>query len=497
MTRAVAVLLGTCVCLAAASFGFGAVAAQSRLAPFEPPDGFAYHGMFIRLWESDDPRVGDSRPFGTRLQDSIVTEMAGKSPAIMLVPTTWQTETGDPIPFANALDEIRRFESFGGRRITPFLKWNAQSGWEDNQASYRGIMTKDVAAGSLDTYIRQYARDVRAWGRPIFISPVCAEFNGNWWRSCSPLANPAITHADFTNSWRRVVELFRQEGATNVAWVWNPVLIPDLDSIEPYWPGDNFVDWAGIDHYDKFTPADMEPAYRFAVAHGKPFFIGEWGVRLHTSTLNATQQQQWLEAMFAFYESHPKVKAIVYYNYNQRFYEEDAAHMAGHVNLYEGQVNYHPHRNNGDSRLLAESGAAFRATYARRISHPRYLSEVSSFPAAQESSTQTPRPSPTPSSTSSPRPTLVPTVSPTSSPTPLAPTATPQIPEPAATPGWLLVQEFSPALSLTEARLWDAAPGEWYRVLGVESGWALARWEFDTPEWVVWIELDGRVLLTD
>jgi hypothetical protein len=50
--------------------------------------------------------------------------------------------------------------------------------------------------------------------------------------------------------------------------------------------------------------------------------------------------------------------------------------MGPHTSLYSGQVNYHPNVNDGDSRLLADSGAGFRELYSRRIANPRYLSAI-------------------------------------------------------------------------------------------------------------------------
>jgi hypothetical protein len=46
---------------------------------------------------------------------------------------------------------------------------------------------------------------------------------------------------------------------------------------------------------------------------------------------------------------------------------------------------------------------------------------------------------------------------------------------------------------MTDDVLWIASPGEWYRVLDQDEGWALTVWEFDPPDATVWIELDGRV----
>jgi hypothetical protein len=373
MQLAIAVSIGVLVLsgLGAASSAQG----QVRPSLYEPPDGFAYSGMYLRTWDSSDLRIGDTRPFAERLQDAADQELAGKPPAIVLVPTTWQREDGVPIPFENTLEEIRKFHDFGYGQRVAFIKWNAQSGWDNSTSAYRGITTRDIVQGKLDGYIHQYARDVRAYGRPLFISPICAEFNGGYW-NCGPAVNRSITVADFITAWRRVVDIFRSEGATNVAWVWNPMPPPNGGlPFEPFWPGDEYVDWAGIDMYDGEAPANIEASYQFAVAHGKPFFLGEWGTRVG-GNLTPQQQRDWLNGMFEMFESHPKIKAIVYYNYKQLWSHEDPAHMGPHTSLYGGQVNYHPNVNDGDSRLLADSGAGFRELYSRRIAHPRYLSAI-------------------------------------------------------------------------------------------------------------------------
>ncbi len=75
-------------------------------------------------------------------------------------------------------------------------------------------------------------------------------------------------------------------------------------------------------------------------------------------------------------------------------------------------------------------------------------------------------------------------------PAPTLVPAPPRVPE-----LWFQVLEPTPAYSSTDEVLWIAAPGEWYRVLDQDAGWALALWEFDPPDALVWIELDGRVEL--
>src|SRR5262249_38371097 len=56
--------------------------------------------------------------------------------------------------------------------------------------------------------------------------PLRRRVNGSWWYGQSPRANPSLTTADFVAAWRRVVDIFRQEGAFNVSWAWVAVTPP-------------------------------------------------------------------------------------------------------------------------------------------------------------------------------------------------------------------------------------------------------------------------------
>ena len=78
----------------------------------------------------------------------------------------------------------------------------------------------DVRNGAVDSYIRAYARDVRGYGKPVLITPFVAEFNGTWWWAVSPDMNHGLTTDDFVQAWRRVVDIFRAVGASNVSWAW-------------------------------------------------------------------------------------------------------------------------------------------------------------------------------------------------------------------------------------------------------------------------------------
>jgi hypothetical protein len=109
--------------------------------------------------------------------------------------------------------------------------------------------------------------------------------------------------------------------------------------------------------------------------------------------------------------------------------------------------------------------------------------------------------------TATPTPTVVavlPTATPvvivvTSTPAPREPTPLPPPPPPPPPPVselWLLVLDATQTYTVTDEPAWIAQPGEWYRVIMQEADWALAHWEGDPPEVAVWIQLDGRVQLT-
>ncbi len=335
--------------------------------------------MTYRTWDSPDALHGDVRLFAERYGDAIAVELGGKAPSVFGVPTVWQRVDGTMVPFSEAREAIDRHYSVSDAGV-PVVTWNAQTGWDNLSHAYSGITTKTIVSGSLDAYIRQYARDVREYGRPMFIRLICGETNGSWSMNCSPNANRTLKASTFVQAWRRVVDIFSAEGVTNVSWVWNMNTFParlsnwgvDTD-ISSYYPGDGYVTWVGADHYDYGDPALLNPHVRFALARKKPFFLAEWAIRHPVSRLTPEQEQEWLEAMFDYIEAHTVIKAPLYFNYaaNAPFESTD-----GNVFVYQRLVNYTPNVNDGDSRLIAESGASFRATFARRISDQRYRSEV-------------------------------------------------------------------------------------------------------------------------
>lgn len=178
---------------------------------------------------------------------------------------------------------------------------------------------KDIIAGTEDPYILGVAQECKAFGYPLFIR-FGAEMNLN--QGHPEPASWAEFPADFVEAWRRVVDLFRSQGVTNVKWVWNPSS-PEtagaVHSSSEYYPGDSYVDWVGIDMYQNHDGSDpelqMAPLYNDYGAR-KPIGIFEWGTNSRqwsgVDTPDAVRAD-YMEKFFNAVESRPKVKLIAYH----------------------------------------------------------------------------------------------------------------------------------------------------------------------------------------
>lgn len=113
------------------------------------------------------------------------------------------------------------------------------------------------------------------------------------------------TQAEYIAAYRRVVDIFRSRGVTNVKWTWqmtewsfrvNPT---DRRSAPKWYPGDSYVDVVGADGYNWSTckgangkweefKAFAEPVVQFARARGKQAAFPEFGSQ------SGTRRAQWL-----------------------------------------------------------------------------------------------------------------------------------------------------------------------------------------------------------
>jgi hypothetical protein len=181
-----------------------------------------------------------------------------------------------------------------------------------------GTSLESVAKGGQDAAIRKWAQEAKAWGHPFLLAP-WREMNGSWysWGRSSY----------FVPAWRHFHDLVVAEGATNVTWTWVPNSIwsdPASDPT-PYYPGDAYVDWTGMDSYNwgrmpaqpdrwKNPEQVVTPTLKILrkVAPTKPVAIVE-----DAATEYGGNKTDWIREMLTTYlPHHPEIKAYLWFNWN-------------------------------------------------------------------------------------------------------------------------------------------------------------------------------------
>jgi hypothetical protein len=245
-----------------------------RQPRFRPPDDTVYLGV-----STDHARLPSFAKASGRTRPALYGR--------------WTTPGG---PVQPVLDDAAR------SGLTPIVHWNLPM---DGQ---------QVTSGRRDGYLRAQAAAIRAYGRPVFVRPSW-EFNTGVYPQWSP---PAVPPEQYVASWRHVAEIFAD--VDNVAFVWCPGTWPSPDGrrAADWWPGDDVVDWVGLDAYPQSAPADyllhgsdgMEDAAAFAVAHGKPLMLAEWAPDLPNP-----DTAEPVDLVLDWAEAHPVVQALVYFDF--------------------------------------------------------------------------------------------------------------------------------------------------------------------------------------
>ena len=124
-----------------------------------------------------------------------------------------------------------------------------------------------IADGGYDQYLMSFARAVAAFGRRTghgVIIGFAHEPNGPWYPWGYGHVKPQI----WVKAWRRVVTMFRKEGADNVTWLWTVNIIDKRQGIAdptPWWPGPKYVTWIGIDGYYYKSSWEFAPLFGPAI----------------------------------------------------------------------------------------------------------------------------------------------------------------------------------------------------------------------------------------
>ncbi len=193
------------------------------------------------------------------------------------------------------------------------------------------VSLAEGAKGAYNIYFQHLAENLIANDLGDTILRLGWEFNGGWYAWRADTKEKAATYAAY---FRQIVAAMRSvQGAANLTFVWNPAMEPWWPyAPETAWPGDDVVDYVGIDIYDQSWAKDTYPypegaseeqisaiqlkvwdqvknnekAYglpywvQFAARHKKPLTIPEWGICARSDKHGGLDNPMFIEKMHEF-----------------------------------------------------------------------------------------------------------------------------------------------------------------------------------------------------
>lgn len=163
---------------------------------------------------------------------------AGRKPAVLMFSQNWAQ---GPVP-RELLDSITE------RQMLPMITWEPRDSTSVAHANQPEYALSRILDGSWDAYIREWAAGIRDWGRPVALR-FGQQMNGNWF----PWAEGVNGNqpGQYAEAWKHTRRIFDQVQAANVIWVWSPnVSFTGSTPLAELYPGDDYVDWVGIDGYN-------------------------------------------------------------------------------------------------------------------------------------------------------------------------------------------------------------------------------------------------------
>ncbi|EMA49248.1 MULTISPECIES: glycoside hydrolase family 26 protein [Halococcus] len=336
-----------------------------------------------------------------------LTEWLGQPPAVALL-------------FVDALGPTENKRRFVEGPLTnvweaghvPMISW--QPFVPERQQTSEAI-EREIAEGEYDDQLAEWASLLESWARPrgdqtrgrrFYFRPA-HEMNGSWfpWSAVdssriesTPVPvedtgnatggeNPtAGTPQDYVEMWRRLYDAFDETDLdeTDVQWVWavNAEQVPSYLQTERYYPGDEYVDWVGIDGFNRGGTESysswQSPTQLFDPMLGrlreltdKPMALTEFASTSVVGGEGGTEPRparkaEWIESAFTYVEEND-IKMTCWFNVDKTGVDE--ADWA----IFGGE------RGTGQVSASGTQYAAYEA-YKRSVSRDGFLSALPDYP---------------------------------------------------------------------------------------------------------------------
>jgi hypothetical protein len=254
------------------------------------------------LWGMFRPRVAVAGQSGKTANYPALETQIGRPFDLLKDYTDWQA--GDIFPDSGA-------KKLAASGHTLYYSWNAVNYDTNKVVSYASI-----ANGAYDnSVIIPEAKALKSFGGKIFL-----DFNHEY--DAKPQVSKG-TPAQFAAAYRHIWTVFKNQGVSNVIWVWVTTgWTGNSTAILAGYPGASYVDWIGYDPYSlgacagrkwhsSFDTFDLY--YEFVSQHssmnGKPLILTEYA-----ATAMNPDAKAWYSSIPATLTQLPRIKALIQYS---------------------------------------------------------------------------------------------------------------------------------------------------------------------------------------
>lgn len=240
------------------------------------------------------------------------------------------------------VDRINWNRAHGRRSM---LSWRIM--YRNGDPSKGCATADDISAGKHDEQLRRQAEQIKALGGPAILVRYNYEMTSNQENTCftgfKVRTNPQLAGTKYIAAWKHIVDVFRKTGANNVEWVFSPGHEAwENGQWKLFYPGNDYVDWLGIDNYNKGNQVKSfatDPGnlafYAAASPLGKPLMVAETGA-VSDPRKNPDPQTVWLKTAREFVKTHPRIKAFLWWQNPGKLKREDASYEGSGYELQGG-----------------------------------------------------------------------------------------------------------------------------------------------------------------
>lgn len=171
-----------------------------------------------------------------------------------------------------------------------------------------------IEEGYFDNYILSFSEKLKKLERPVFLR-FAHEFDNPFYPWFIKGGDAALK---FKRAWIHTYELFKNNEANNVIWIWNPW---KPENVASFYPGREYVDWFGVNilNYGDLNEDgewhDFKSLYEpfhteFLNLPYTPVIVSEFG-----TLKDMPNQMKWIEDAFvSIVNDFEEIKSVVYFN---------------------------------------------------------------------------------------------------------------------------------------------------------------------------------------